>query len=56
MGNKASVDVVVQDSDTEGPAISDIHIEEEFGNSDGIIASNEQVRIRWHLSDSSTIQ
>jgi len=55
MGNKASVDVVVQDSDTEGPAISDIHIEEDLGNGDGIIASNEQVRIRWHLSDPSGI-
>ncbi len=48
--------IIIGDSDTEGPVISNILVSEHGGNGNGIIESNEQIRISWDLSDSSGIR
>jgi len=45
----------VHDDDMAGPVISNVTIVEHDGDGDGIIGSDEQVRISWHLSDPSSI-
>jgi hypothetical protein len=53
--NKASKSLAVQDSDTEGPAISSVVVAEYNGDGDGIIGADEQVRVYWTLDDPSGI-
>ena len=53
--NRACVSVGVQDSDTLGPSIADVLVQEEGGDGDGIIERGEQARISWTLSDPSGI-
>jgi hypothetical protein len=53
--NTAFVSVGVQDSDVEGPVISGVAAQEYGGDGDGIIGSDEQVRISYSLADASGI-
>jgi len=48
--------ITIVDSDTQGPEISNLKIEEYNGNGNGVIQDNEQVRISWTVSDPSGIK
>jgi len=48
-------ELLVVDNDTEGPTISNVVVEEYQGDGDGIIGSDEQIRISWLVSDPSGI-
>jgi PKD repeat protein len=45
----------VQDDDVVGPTIVSLEVAEYGGDGDGIIRSNEQVRVSWSASDSSGV-
>jgi len=47
--------ITILDSDTQGPQITDVVVEDYGGNGDNIILNNEQVRISWNVSDPSGI-
>jgi len=53
--NTATKTLVVQDSDTEGPVISNVIVQEYNGNGDGRIEDNEQVLVSWQATDISGI-
>lgn len=53
--NEASKTLEVQDSDTEGPLISNVVVQEYNGDGDGIPGADEQAHISWDLSDPSLI-
>ena len=53
--NVAMKSLVVRDSDTEGPAITNITASEHDGDGDGIIEAGEQIRMTWSLADPSGI-
>jgi len=53
--NTATKTLVVQDSDTEGPVISNVVVQEFNGNGDGRIEDDEQVLISWEANDISGI-
>ncbi len=46
----------IGDTDTQGPIISAVFVSEYNGNGNGVIETNEQVRIEWSLTDPSGIQ
>ena len=47
--------LVVRDSDTEGPSITNLAVQEYNGNGDDTISSDEQVRISFDVSDPSGV-
>jgi len=53
--NKASRTIVLQDSDTQAPTISNALASERNGDGDGIIGSDENIRISWNASDATGI-
>ena len=53
--NKASTTLNIQDSDTQGPAITNVTCTEYHGDGDGIIGSDEQIKISWTLNDPSGV-
>jgi hypothetical protein len=53
--NTATRLLEVLDSDTSGPEILNLVVEESDGDDDGVIGSDERVRIAWELSDPSGI-
>ena len=55
MNNKAYKTVNVTDGDTNGPVISNVSIQEENGDGDGIIEVDEEVKISWNLDDDTGI-
>jgi len=55
LNNSASKSATVRDSDTEPPDLTDVMIEEHQGDGDGVIGSNEQIRISWNTMDPSGI-
>jgi len=53
--NKASRILTVEDSDTQGPEISNVFVQEHGGDGDGHIEDNEQILVSWQATDSSGI-
>lgn len=53
--NTAFIDVTVADADTLPPLVSDVRVDEENGNSNGIISSTERIRVSWLANDASGI-
>jgi beta propeller repeat protein len=53
--NKAYRTINIQDGDTQGPIISNIVVVEHNGDGDGVIGSDEAVRVSWNLTDASGI-
>lgn len=53
--NKASVSLIVLDSDLSGPSVTNLLVAELNGDGDGTIGSDEQFRVSWQLSDASGI-
>lgn len=47
--------LIIQDSDTSGPVISDVKVEEYNGNGNSNIEEGEQIKISWSLSDPNGI-
>jgi beta propeller repeat protein len=54
--NTATKTLVVQDSDTEGPVISNVIVQEYNGNGNVVIEGNEQILISWQATDGSGIE
>lgn len=55
-GNNTAIGyLTVYDNDTEGPLISNVVVEEHNGDGDGVIGTDERVRISWEISDLSGI-
>jgi len=53
--NKAYKSLAVSDTDTQGPVISNVTVQEYNGDSDGYIEDDEQVMISWEANDISGI-
>lgn len=53
--NKASISLIVLDSDISGPSVTNFLVAELNGDGDGTIGSDEQFRVSWQLSDASGI-
>jgi hypothetical protein len=54
--NKASKLLTVGDTDTQGPIISNVAIQEYNGDGDGKIEDDEQVLISWQATDTSGVK
>ena len=54
--NNTAMEVLpVRDSDTDGPAITNVVVSEHNGDGDGIIEGGEQIKTTWSLADPSGI-